>query len=269
MRFTKVRLIGLATTDLPIVGALPSDRYILKNMDGLGPPEINVTIADTLNAGGVFQSKRPNNREVVLQVGLNPDAYSGETVSDLRATMYGLLTPGTNGYIEIKILNDTTVIGKTTGYVKKLEINPFNKDPEVQITIATTQPYWQAENVLFVDPEGTKLEPTITNVGTAPTGVHFQIIFTANVPEWRIEDANGNYMAFPVAFLSGDTLTFDTRAGVRTVKRTRLGTTVSLLSALQSGSSWFTLYGGVNTFTASHDNYVWGDVYYTPLYWGF
>lgn len=269
MRFTKIRLVGLATTDLHIIGALPSDRYIIKNVDGLGPPEINVTIADTLNAGGVFQSKRPNNREVVLQVGLNPDAYTGQTASDLRATLYGLLTPGADGVVKIQIMNDTVIMGQTTGYVKKLEINPFSKDPEVQITIASTQPYWSAENTLFLDPGGTKLAPTLMNAGTAPTGVHFQIIFTEVTNGWALTDATGKSMTFTGVFQIDDVLTFDTRPGIRTIQRTRTGTTTNLISSLVSGSSWITLYGGLNTFVASSPTYNWGDVYYVPQYWGF
>ncbi len=52
MDITKIRIIGLSTVDLPIIGALPSDSYILKAADGLGPPESDVSIASSLEQWG-------------------------------------------------------------------------------------------------------------------------------------------------------------------------------------------------------------------------
>lgn len=267
MRFTKIRLAGLTSIDLPISGAMPSDRYILKEVDGLGPPEVDVSIADTLNAGGVYQGRRPQNREIVLKIGLNPDYSSGQTASDMRTYFYGMLTPGSTDEVGVFVLNDANVVACTTGYVKKLEISPFSKDPEVQITIACVWPYLQAPMVLYVDPSG-KSTPEIENSGTAPSGFHMEVIFTQPASSWVLTDATGKKMEFVYDFLVDDKLSFDTRPGYRSINLERNLITSNILYSLSANSEWVMLYGGLNTFVSSSSDFNWGDVYYTPQYWG-
>ena len=272
MKMTKIKLIGLSAIDLPIVGALPSDNYILKSAEGLGPPEIDVLISDTINAGGYYQGRRPHNRELVFMVGINPDYKIGQTAADLRTTFYGLLTPGYSSSVLVEIIDGANTVATITGYVKKLEINPFSKDPEVQITIACLQPYFQDKNLLYIVPT-VATDVRITNLGTAPAGFHMELIFTANVTNWKIENAAGvlgpgQKMDFVYNFLIGDKLTIDTRPGFRGVWLTRGGLTTNIIYTLSSSSIWYMLHGGVNIFTASSLAFTWGDVYYLPQYWG-
>lgn len=268
MHFTKLRLIGLYTVDLPIVGALPSDVYILKDVEGLGPTEIDVSIAQTLNAGGVYQGRRPQSREIVAKVGLNPDYKSGMTASNLRETLYGLLTPGYIDSVDVQIVDNTTILVKTTGIVKKLEINPFSKDPEVQITIPCLQQYLLAPNLLYVTP-ASKSAPEIINVGSAPAGFHMEVIFTSDPgTNWILSDITGKKMQFDYDFAIGDTLIFDTRPGFRGIWRTRAGVTLNIIYALSTDSTWYMFHGGSNVFATSTQGFTWGDVYYLPQYWG-
>jgi hypothetical protein len=267
MHFTKVRFNGLSTVDLPILGALPSDPYILKNVEGLGPVEIDVSIADTLNAGGVYQGRRPQSREIVASVGLNPDFKVGQTASDLRASLYGMLTPGYSDNITIQVMDSAVIIAQTTGYVSKMEINPFSKDPEVQITIPCLQQYLQAQNLLYVTP-ASKSAPAIVNTGTAPAGFHWEVIFTSNVTNWTLSDPTGKKMQFTYAFLTGDKLEFDTRPGSRGVWLTRSAVRSNIIYTLSSDSIWYMLYGGNNVFATSSQAFNWGDVYFLPQYWG-
>lgn len=267
MYFTKIRLNGLTVVDLPIVDALPSDLYILKSADGLGPPEIDVSIANTLNAGGVYQGRRPQSREIVLQVGLNPNYAAGQTASDLRTSLYGMLTPGYVDNITIEIMNGSTVLVKTTGYVKKLEVVPFTKDPEVQIVIPCLQQYLQAAANLFIAP-ASKSAPVINNVGTAPAGFHLEVIFTAGLSSWTLSDASGKKMQVTYAFLTNDKLEIDTRPGFRGIWVTRGGVRTNIIYALSSDSVWYMLHGGDNVFSTSSQSFNWGDVYFLPQYWG-
>lgn len=267
MYFTKVQLIGLSTVDLPIVGSQPTDPYILTNADGLGPPEVDVSIKNTLNAGGFYQGRRPQSREVVLRVGLNPDFGVGQTASDLRETLYGMLTPGYLDYITLNVMNEDTVLAFTTGYVKKLEIVPFSADPEVQITIACVEQYLQAPNLLYVEPP-LKSTPVIDNVGTAPAGFQMTIEFTANLVTWSLTHVSGAKMAFVYNFLIGDILKIDTRPGSRGIWLTRGLVTTNIIYALTADSIWFMLHGGENVFTSSSNAFNWGDVFYRPQFWG-
>jgi hypothetical protein len=267
MHFTRLRLNGLSVVDLPIVDALPSDLYILKGVDGLGPPEIDVSIADTLNAGGVYQGRRPQSREIVASIGLNPDYTAGQSVSDLRESLYGMLTPGYIDNIVVQILDGLTVIATTVGYVKKLEINPFSKDPQVDLTIACLQQYLLAPNLLFLSP-ASKSAPVITNVATAPAGFHMEVVFTAPLASWMLSDISGKKMLFTYAFLTADKLIFDTRPGSRGIWVLRGAVLTNIIYALSTDSIWYMLHGGDNVFATSSQSFTWGDVYYLPQYWG-
>jgi hypothetical protein len=267
MHFTKLRFNGLTVVDFPIVNALPSDLFILKNVDGLGPPEVDVSIADTLNAGGVYQGRRPQSREIVALVGLNPDYSTGQTASDLRTSLYGMLTPGYADNITIQIMDDDDVIAETTGYVSKLEINPFSKDPEVQVTVACLQQYLLAPEILFIEPAD-KAVVEIENVGTAPAGFHMEFIFTDDVSAFSLTDPSFKELRFIFDFLTGDMLQIDTRPGFRGVWLTRAGDTTNIIYSLVTDSVWYMLHGGLNTFNTSSQDFDWGDVYYQPQYWG-
>lgn len=266
MKFTKIRFNGLTAIDLPMVNALPSDVYILKGVDGLGPPEVDVSIADTLNAGGYYQGRRPQARQIVAKVGLNPDHSAGQTASDLRDGLYGLLTPGADDNLTVQIM-DATVLVQTVGYVSSMPINPFSKDPEVQVVVDCLGWYLEAPNLLFVAPVS-KAAPAIDNVGSAPSGIHLEVIFTSNLSSWTLTNAAGKKMLVTYAFLSGDKLAIDTRPGSRGIWLTRGGVTTNIIYALSADSKWLMLHGGNNVFATSSAAFNWGDVYFLPQHWG-
>ena len=279
MYFTKIRLTGLFTTDLPIVNALPSDRYILKNADGLGPPEVDVIIADTVNAGGVYQSRRTQSRELVITIGLNPDYNVGQTPADLRTELYGLLTPSQEDKVTVTIMDGDTPLANTEGYTKRIEIVPFNKEPEVQVTIACLQQYLLAPANLYIIPGGSPgvMPPTgveipfdITNAGTATTGFYMEIVITSPQPQFYIADSFGHKMYITNYFYHGDTLILDTRPGFRGIRYKESGSSTesNIIHSLSSDSTWLMLYGGVNNFIASSYFFSWGNVFYRPQYWG-
>jgi hypothetical protein len=267
MRLTKLRLNGLAVVDLPIIGATPQDVYILKGVDGLGPPEIEVRIGDTLNAGGVYQGRRAQNRQIVALIGLNPDYSAGQVPADLRTSLYGMLSPSADDAITVQIVDDEDVVASTTGYVSKIEINPFSDKPEVQMTIDCDKQYFEAPGQLFLSPDS-KPSPVIDNVGTAPTGLHMELQFTADVTNWTITHISGRKMEINYAFLTGDLLEIDTRPGQRGIWVTRVGVRTNIIWALSSDSIWHMLHGGANNFATSSSSFDWGDVYYLPQFWG-
>ena len=269
MKFTKVRLTGLNAIDLPIEGALPSDPYILQSADGLGPPEVDVSIAATLNTGGVYQGRRPQNRFPVFLIGLNPDYSIGQTASEMRSSLYGMLTPGYDDTVRIDLIDVDTVVATTVGYVSKIEITPFSKDPQVQVSMECLQPYLEAPNLLYIIPGGSKAAPEIQNEGTASTGFHMELTFNSGASSWVLTDTRtGKKMEFIYDFIAGDKLTFDTRPGSRSVSLTRDLATSSIIYTLTALSSWHMLYGGLNMFSTNFADFEWGDVYYQPKYWG-
>jgi hypothetical protein len=267
MKFTKLRFNGLTVVDFPIIGAKPQDVYICKGVDGLGPPEIDLSIADTLNAGGFYQGRRPQNKQIVALIGLNPNYSAGQVPSDLRSSLYGMLSPADGDSINVQLVDDEDIVAGILGYVSKMEIVPFSETPEVQITVNCTKPYFSALDELFLTPESKAL-PSIENVGTAPAGFHMELQFTADLPGWTLTHTSGRKMEFDYAFLTGDLLTIDTRPGFRGIWVTRVGVTSNIIYSLTADSIWFLLHGGVNSFASSSSAFDWGDVFYLPQFWG-
>ena len=271
MYITAIRLIGLDTVEFPVTEARPTDPYIIKNADGLGPSEVDVSIQNTLNAGGYYQGRKTQLKEIVLQVGLNPNYNADENVSDLRTVLYGLLTPGAKDEVRIEILDFEDVLAYITGHVKKFEITPFSPTPEVQITISCIQQYW-------IDPELTNIDlskldkaaPVITNTGTAPTGFYMSILFTAAVSKWVLSTQTGLKMQFNYAFAAGDYLFFTTHPGERGIwlQSGSNGAVYNIIYALSSDSTWLMLHGGDNQFLTDSQTFDWEQVNFTPHYWG-
>jgi len=270
MQFTKIRLAGRTNIDMPFFGLRPSNPYILKQADGLGPPEIDVFLS-----GGIYQGRKPQDREIIVRAGLNPNYAVGQTAASMRTTLYGLLTPGGNDNITVQLMNGPVVVVQTSGYVKRIEIVPFSKDPEVQITIACAKPYLYepTEKTLGLLELGTPASPfTIENPGSVTAGFYLELTYNANQDTYWTLYSGGAGVApkfrINYPFLNGDILMIDTREGQRSIKRTRGSSTINVLYALSTDSTWPTLHPGTNTFWTSSTSFNWGKAIFTPRYWG-
>lgn len=275
MDFTKVRLVGTSNVDLPISGVAPSDMFVCKGIDGLGPTERNVVISNTRMQGGVYQGYTPQNRQIVALVGLSPDWATGQTASDLRELLYGLLFTDDDDSVTVQIMNGSTVLMETVGYAPKMEINPFTKDPEVQITIDCLSPYFQDPTEITVDTSslGSASILTFDNPGSAPSGYHLEFAMTSadsQVGFWNDLAASNKFFSVTYDFLIDDHLIIDTTPGIIGVYRTRPASAdVNLLYALDPGYSWIQVKAGTNVIN-SFGNIDMTDcvVKYTPQYTG-
>lgn len=278
MKFTQIRLIGASTVDLPLVGLLPSNPYILKAADGLGPVEVDVSITNTLTQGGVYQGRRPQLREVVLRVGVNPGWHVGQTAEQLRTTLYGLLTPKYGNPVRMQLMDGTIALTQNDCYVKKFEVAIFSKDPEVQITLGFAQPYLLSPTVSFLSPaktiSGGYTNFDIVNPGTAPSGFQLFMEFTAATgATLQLSDDNpfGEMLSLTKSFAVGDKLRIDTRAGQRGIWKTPAGGSEnSIINALNPTTDWLQLSGGTNHLKINNTAFDWyiSGVVYTPAYWG-
>lgn len=278
-----IRLVGLTNVDFPRAAALPTDKFILKGVDGIGPPEVDVSISDLPEQGGYYTGRRPRNRQIVMKVGLNPDWTTAETAADLRTTLYGLLTPGFADIVRVQMqFSNTGSYVETTGYISKMEINPWSKNPEVLITIDCLTPYFQAQadtatNVATMN----KTDPQITNTGTAPTGLHLEFVITATgLVKWSFFNADSS-KAFILQgnFTNGDKVLVNTTPGERSL--TRKPTTDptvehNIIDMVTKESQWIQMHGGVNQFHVlmtlagvASTAWTWTAVTTHGRYWGF
>lgn len=281
MKFTKIRLVGPSNVDLPKDGIIEElNPFVLKGADGLGPVEVDVSFAQTLQMGGVYQGRRPQLREITLLVGLQPDWNIGQTASDLRSTLYGLLTPKYEGFIKIQLVDEDIVVAEATGQVKTMEISAFSKDPEVQIVVSCQGPYLNAPSIVYQTPtktvSGGQTIVTVNNIGTAPSGFWMGFTLTAaHSGSLQIMDDSSMPKIINVGstFASGATFIIDTRAGNRGVWKIPAGggPIQSILNELSASSSWIQLHGGTNRLKINNTTgFDWyGSRFgHTPAYWG-
>lgn len=280
MKFTKLRLVGATNVDLPIIGADASGPFVLKSADGLGPPDIVVSIGQTTQEGGIYQGRKAQNRQVVMLVGLQPEWEIGQSSEDLRTTLYGLLTPKFGELIQMECWNDNVLVAKAEGQFSKFEAAIFSKDPAVQLTLDCTHPYLQSPSLLFQNPaegvSGGKTWFDVENVGTAPSGfmmsVQFTNTFTGAVTINDNGGPTGEYFSVNRAWTAGDKLILDTRPGQRGVWRTPSGSSAvqSILGDMDIFSTWLQLYNGTNRLWINNVNFDWlaPGFGHTPAYWG-
>lgn len=265
MYFTKIRLNGVSYVDLPIIGAAPSDTFIMKGADGLGPVEVVVTILN-----GVYQGSQPQDRQVVLRVGLNANYGINQTPEQLRTTLYNLL--GLRGDIPLRmdLMNGTTVVGIMNGYISKIEPVIFAKDPEVQITIDCVGSYIYAPaEIAFVPTAKTAFD--VPNVGSAPVGFIFTARSTASFGSFRLSRTSDptDYIDLDYDFIPNDLIVFDTRENFLDAVVIRDDTfSTNLIAYTSLGREWPKLYPGTNNFTTSNTGFNWGSIDFTPQYWG-
>lgn len=274
MFFDTICLKGLDLIFLKNLNADPFAPYILKEVIGLGPPDIDVAIKQSQYQGGIYQNRRPQGRQVVIRIGLNPDYSIGQTVSDLRTTLYGLLMAEGQGPAQIQLLNDITIVALTNAYISRFEINPFSKDPEVQITFECISPYLESPDRIIVDIGDLnthKAHMPVHNPGNASAGFYIVFNTTADMPNFHLSlGSNPDYHLFiNREIVDVTTVVIDTRPGLRTAQAIDTHDAITyLFDSITDGSDWIMLNPGDNIIDTSNQDFSVLDFEFTPLYWG-
>lgn len=258
-----------------IANARVTDKYFVKSVDGLGPPELNLSLPTNLYLPGYQAKATIFNRELVILLGLNPDYTMAETVADLRAAIYSLFGPYNNGpqmYVEL-----VTTLGSLTvdAYVKKIEPNQFSKDQQIVVTVDCVSPYFSPLGATTIT-DLSRVDKSIHFIyeGNAVTGVHLQAQFTSPGSSFQLQNSQSNiHLHVDYPFATGDIVDVNTTHGQRTFTVNHGGDIVNLLYATSDESDWPQIYPGdienVFTVTGGATTFNWLMGNYTPLYWGF
>lgn len=279
MKFDKIRLSGQLQVDLPIIGAQPSDPYIIRDIDGLGPSEADVRIRRTLNAGGVYQAAQPRYKNIEISVRLNPDHGIDMTVADLRDNIYMLLTPIFGNPVKLMLmLNNGLIVATIDGYLNRVTPNLFSNDPEVQIQMDCTQAYLSGYNSVQLF-KGDDLPAAATTyfdlgipVGTAPTWPYFSYTLSQNTGSFELyhesRPSTKYILQFPM--VAGGRVETQMRPGGRYVYYYPPGnaTPFTLLPYLTSESRWIELYPGMQNVIRTSVPGVIEYASYLPQYQG-
>lgn len=257
-----------------------SSPYVSRTIDGLGPTEANVNVAQDTAGAGIYLGRRPSLREVVCNIHMNPDYTIGENPQSLRERLYFLRPITPDGSLLLKLMWQGAEVVRTAVYIKRIEVSPFTKDNIIQLVLAALRDTLEApEDVVLTNPNFDKTNPILPNIGSAPTGFHATLKFTGSM--FRIGfSQNGTNKHFSVArqfldnqFVANDILEIDTRIGSRGVWLTRAGVKTSLLGFMDSQSTWLTLDPAETALTLmkrpeDSANFNWTSFRYRPQYLG-
>ena len=275
--YDAIRLRGNTSVTFPFVFAqLVGASYIIKNVNGLGPPEYNAYIETGRYGVTHYGGRTPANRQIVMRIGLNPNYTTGITASDLRTQLYRMIHPNRHGLIAVDILNQDVMTRTTLGTITRFEIVPFAQDPEVQITIDCVSPYFEHPTLITqMGPIAGSSPISIDNIGDVPAG--FEMVWTATsnisiIQPWRLQQTVP--VSETVLFVASTTVASNTQFKFSTVpnfvnfQKIAPGVVTSFMGYI-SATEWPLLLPGVNTFTSTGTTtFRYDQISYRPLYEG-
>lgn len=275
MRFDQVILDGHDDIVLFDRNNPLSSPYVSRTIDGLGPTEANVNLARTTQGAGIYIDRRPQLREIICNINMNPDYTIGETPETLRQRLY-LMRPNTpDGSLTLKLMLNGAEVARTPVYIKRMEMTPFSKDNLLQLVLSSPREnFHRHEDVILSSPAFSKTTPIFPNEGSASTGFNLTVQFTGPMTMFglrRVEEDKA--LTVKHNFVSGDILEIDTRIGSRGVWLTKGGVRTSLLGALYSDSTWLSMYSQENQLSvikgaSDSSNFNWLGYRYQPQYLG-
>jgi len=254
------------------------DQYNVKSIVGLDADEIiSKYYAMSSDSKTKFNTLVIAKREVVFSVALNPAFDQNQSYSDLRDTLYKMISSSRSGQIQLWFKNGDVTIAILYGFITKFETPQTEQVPDVKLTIKCDEPFLIAPDPVNIPVGGISLSGfTIQDdQSTATHGFKFQIHFTASVSgPITITDPYDSSWFFtinpPLVFLSGDVLTFSSEYNNRYLIDTRASGTVShMADSIVTGSSWPIIFPGTNNFRFSQTaNMVLDSLSHSYHYWG-
>ena len=266
---TSIRLRGLDTVNLPFTPySTDSDPYVVKNIDGIDPPNQTLAIAKT-GSGGKFQGIQSSDRDVVVLVMLHGD------VKSLRNNLYTMLRTGYDPKVWIDLMAGGTLFATVEAYCTVFEAALFAKEPAVQLTFRTLHDKFRAPVATsYASSQLSESYPNVYNPGTAEAGFQFAVKFDQPMQHWylRVAEDDSIGMTFDKAFAVNDVLAVSTIPGQRYIHWNKgQGTVQNKMGILRDDSEWITLHPGANVFKVppGTDKWHWkGNLTFTAQYWG-
>lgn len=263
--------LGKNIMTLPVFGATPDSRYIVKDVEGLDPVKAVLASSETAILDGVvMHNSRVGMRNIVMTLGFNPDVAAGESVAALRRELYSQFPP--KSAITMRFLSDDFQTLRIVGITESIEGKIFSRDPEVIMSVVCAKPYFEAITASTHRYVNTFEYIDLPELGSAPTGFIFK---TDPLPESIdavvLENSLNPKLDVVGPFITNDVVTISTEPGNKYVRRTRTGTTVSLLDDITTGSLDMYLDGRTPAFrfsTRQSGGGIYFNMTYTPKFVG-
>lgn len=228
----------------------PSNGYVVKGIDGLGPVKANLVTSSVASRDGVqFQSSRRESRDLMFKLGFSP-ADLTETVRGLRKKIYGFFLP--KMMVNMRFYMSEGLVVDLNGMVETCEPAVFDQEPGVAIGLMCFDPDFFDPEVIEVTGESTSLttEDLIHYNGEVESGILFTLNVDRTLTEFTIyhrpPDGSIRTLDFANPLEAGDKLDISTVPGSKYVNLTRSGAISSLLRGMSPTSNWIELQPGDN-----------------------
>lgn len=176
-----------AVTTMDVSAPKASTRYLVTDVNGLGPVKATVSTSNlTVLDGASLDSVRTGLRNIVIEFEYRPDFASGQSVYSLRQALYKVA--GSSRTVELTFVVDGVGSRKIIGTVESLESPMFSKDLTGQMSVICTSPY-------FIGAEKqVTLTPTISQVvnyeGDVPAGIKMGYTLPVAAQDMRFRRSN-------------------------------------------------------------------------------
>lgn len=247
--------------ELPLGGLFPNDDPVqVRSIDGLGPVKAEVSSTGfATGRGELFQGSSIGKRNIVMNLGLNPDWAEGQSMSILRQQLYRYFLP--EAWTKLRFFSDHLPVVDIEGIVESFEPNMFSQDPEVQVSVLCHKPdFIEADAIIYdgiVDDGTAELEFEYT--GTVPTGFELRVDRTVANPSYSGDltitvKAPESPQILEMEDITVDTLKYFKMSSVRNAKRVQNialadGAATNLLSKMTPESVWPELNPGINVIS--------------------
>lgn len=231
-----------------------SDGIIITNIDGLDPVKATIVTSSSANMDGTqYHTAVSDDRNIKLQVSMEPDDYTTQSVASIRKKLYEFFMPKSAVGFTFQTEEGLEVI--TSGRVESFENAHFTKEPAVDISIICFDPD-------FIDPVPVVLTgSTVSDAstfdidyhGSVETGIRFELLLNRDLTEFTLystmPDGTIRNIDFAAPLLNLDTLVIETTPGQKSVTQYRDGNLfANPLYGISPQSFWTELQPGVNTF---------------------
>lgn len=271
----------LPVCDLNLDSSAGDNGYLVRDVVGLDPPDLNVIVDGFDTAGNPIFGNYSEGREVSILIELTPTRT--QTPSELRDGLYKFISRG----LKLSFMYDSVVQAEWPCAIKTIEAVHFASKPTIKVILTSKYSTFAAPKKIDV-PVSLFANPSVTldySEGSAPAA--FKMVFTKSsgttVTSLRFFDHANEWhdgtthldtnFEITYGFATADVVTIISEPETHTATLLRSGVTYDLEGYLNAFAVWPRLIPGVNAFEWSgflgHTSY-WtvNEISYIPRFWG-
>lgn len=241
-------------TDQGVLLSLPlddiSEGYLVQDIKGLDPVPANIVSSSFANQDGEqFQSARREKRNIIFQLGLEPD-YTTQTVRELRNNLYKWFLPKKNA--NMRFFTDDFPTVDISGRVESFDCPLFVKDPVATVSLICFDPdfYEPVQVTVAGNTTAGTASGNIPYSGTVDTGIVFNMPINRSITGFTIyhqpDGEQVQTLQVTGNFFSGDVVEISTVPGNKYAYLTRGGIISSILYTVSPYAVWTKLQPGDN-----------------------